>query len=91
MPIRLVKQPVILYRNGVRTAPTVGYPFEFSDDEVKRVMALNPRALAYVIRPVEVQVSPAPLKPTVAAFAAPVTPVAAVTPTPAAVVAPVVK
>ena len=49
MPIRLVKQPVIFNRAGVRTVPPVGFPFDFTADELKRITALNPAALAHVV------------------------------------------
>lgn len=49
MPIRIVKQPLFFSRKGVRMNPPVGQPFDFTNDELNSIMALNPAAVDFLL------------------------------------------
>ena len=49
MPIRLVKKPVLVVRDGAQVQPPVGREFNFTDAEVKEINALNPSAIDYIL------------------------------------------
>lgn len=46
MPQRIVKQRVIVYADGQRVEPQIGSTYDFTDDQYKQIMAINPDALA---------------------------------------------
>lgn len=46
MPIRVPMQSVCLVRDKVRVEPKIGEPFEFTDEEVEHIEAVNPAALS---------------------------------------------
>lgn len=45
MPIRIPIQTVIVHRNGKNVAAPIGKPFEFTNEELAEIRALNPRAI----------------------------------------------
>ncbi len=45
MPIRLVKTPVLVVRDGKQVSPEIGKPFEFTAAEVTEINTLNPSAI----------------------------------------------
>lgn len=49
MALRIVKQPVNVWRDGKLVAPEVGSTFDFTDAELKDIMALNEEAIGYIL------------------------------------------
>jgi hypothetical protein len=54
MPKRIVKDLVILYRDGKQVVPEVGVEFDFTAEELASVNKSNPKALAKVGEDTEV-------------------------------------
>jgi hypothetical protein len=48
MPKRIVKTPVQVNRDGKLVFPPVGSAFDFTDEEVKSINKLNPKAIGYL-------------------------------------------
>lgn len=44
----LVKQPILVVRDGKQVAPPVGKNFDLTDAEVKEIAELNPAAIRVV-------------------------------------------
>lgn len=49
MPKRIVRQPVIVHRDGKQVAPEMGKEFDFTDAELKDINRLNPKALEHIV------------------------------------------
>lgn len=61
MPIRLVKKPILVVRDGKQVSPEVGKPFELTANEVKEINDLNPSAIEIIETP-EAPAAPASKK-----------------------------
>lgn len=46
MPERIVKQPILVVRDGKQVEPVIGKPFNFTDTEVKEIEEMSPAAIA---------------------------------------------
>lgn len=44
----LIKEGVLLMRNGKRVRPEIGKSFDLTDDEIKDIMKVRPQAIAKV-------------------------------------------
>jgi len=53
MPIRIVKQQVMVYRDGKFVYPPVGERYEFTSDEVADINKANPKALQVIEAPAD--------------------------------------
>jgi hypothetical protein len=49
MALRIVKQPVNVWRGGKMVAPEVGTTFDFTDAELKDIMKLNEEAIGFIL------------------------------------------
>ena len=49
MPGRIVKQPILVVRDGKQVEPTIGKPFDFTDSEIKEIEQLNPGAIVKAV------------------------------------------
>lgn len=49
MPIRVPLQSVVVLRNKQSVTPPLDKPFEFTDDEIAQIEAVNPAALSDVV------------------------------------------
>ena len=54
---RIVKSPIVLYRDGVAVTPAVGEEFDFTDAELKDINEVNPSAVGHVILPEDAPVA----------------------------------
>lgn len=55
MPIRVPVQTVIVHRNGKNIAAPIGKPFEFTNEELAEIKAINPRAIRMPINEVSTE------------------------------------
>lgn len=64
MPKRIVKQPVMVQREGKLVYPTVGKEFDFTGEEVTSLNKLQPKALGLIVvnDPPKVEAAAAPVK-----------------------------
>lgn len=46
MPLRTPKQTIVVVRDKKSVTPPLGEPFEFTDEEVKQIEAMNPDAIS---------------------------------------------
>lgn len=68
MPKRTAVQTITVVRDGKTVTPTIGKPFNFTEDEIEQIEAMNPDAISTKIE-VEVEDDPEPaaaVKPVVA-------------------------
>lgn len=49
MPKRIPNHTIRIQRDGQTVTPTIGKPFDFTDAEVKQLLALNPESLSKII------------------------------------------
>ena len=49
MALRIVKQPVNVWRGGKMVATEVGTTFDFTDAELKDIMKLNEEAIGFIL------------------------------------------
>lgn len=49
MPIRKVKTPIQLYRDGQQVLPRVGEPFDFTDAELADLNKANPDCIEHIV------------------------------------------
>ena len=49
MPIRVPMQSVAVVRDKARVDPKIGEPFEFTQDEIDHINAVNPDALSNLV------------------------------------------
>lgn len=48
---RIVREPVLVVREGKQVSPEIGKPFSFSSQEVQEISKLNETALEHIIAP----------------------------------------
>ncbi|AEY69571.1 hypothetical protein AH2_00061 [Burkholderia phage vB_BceS_AH2] len=48
MAKKLIKETVVLYRDGKRITPTIGKTFDLTDDEIKSINSVRPQAISDV-------------------------------------------
>lgn len=51
MPKRIVKDTIVLYREGKQVVPEVGKLFDFTAEELSNINKANPAAVAHIITP----------------------------------------
>jgi len=49
MPIRVPLQSVVVHRNKQAVVPPLDKPFDFTEDEIVQIEAVNPTALSDVV------------------------------------------
>ena len=49
MPKRIVKDTIVLYRNGKQVVPEIGKEFDFTSDELKEINKLNKVAVEHIV------------------------------------------
>ena len=64
MAIRIPVQTITVGRDGKNIIPTIGQPFDFTDEEIKQIEASNPTAVRNPVVEAEPVVEQAEAKPT---------------------------
>jgi hypothetical protein len=49
MPKRIVKKPIVVYRDGKQVVPEVGTVFDFTEAELKDINKLQPKAIGHIV------------------------------------------